>query len=83
MLPRWGAYPMSLIRIERNEFISGLRRLRPTVSIDGAVIADSLSHPPRQESGIVMRAFKKAFQALKGHQRQALLMTATASLRTS
>ncbi len=65
-----------LFRIERNEFISGLRRLRPTVSIDDTVIADSLSHPPRQESGIVMREFKKAFGVLKGAQRQALLMTA-------
>ncbi len=64
-----------LFRIERNEFISGLRRLRPTVSIDDA-IANTLSHPPLQESAIIMREFKKAFAVLKSPQRQALLLTA-------
>ena len=34
-----------LFRIQRNEFISGLRRQRPTVPVDTA-IAESLSHPP-------------------------------------
>ena len=33
-----------LFRIQRNEFISGLRRQRPTVPVDTA-IAESLSHP--------------------------------------
>ena len=68
-------FPGWLFRIERNEFISGLRRQRPTVVLDDA-IANTLSHAPRQESGIVMREFKKAFQVLTGSQRQALLMTA-------
>jgi len=34
-----------LFRIQRNEFISGLRRRRPTVPVD-TTIAESLSHPP-------------------------------------
>ena len=34
-----------LFRIQRNEFISGLRRQRPTVPMDDA-IANTLSHPP-------------------------------------
>lgn len=68
-------FPGWVFRIERNEFISGLRRQRPTVPMDD-VIANTLSHAPRQESGIVMREFKKAFGVLTGSQRQALLMTA-------
>ena len=64
-----------LFRIERNEFISGLRRQRPTVELDDAV-ANTLSHPPQQESGIVMREFKKAFRTLTGSQRRSLLLTA-------
>jgi RNA polymerase sigma-70 factor (ECF subfamily) len=67
-------FPGWLFRIERNEFISGLRRQRPTVVLDDA-IANTLSHAPRQESGIVMREFKKAFRILTSSQRQALLMT--------
>lgn len=68
-------FPGWVFRIERNEFISGLRRQRPTVPMDD-VIANTLSHAPRQETGIVMREFKKAFRVLTGSQRQALLMTA-------
>ena len=68
-------FPGWVFRIERNEFISGLRRQRPTVPMDDA-IANTLSHAPRQEIGIVMREFKKAFRVLTGSQRQALLMTA-------
>lgn len=64
-----------LFRIERNEFISGLRRQRSTVEMTDA-IANKLSHPPRQESGIMMREFKQAFRTLGGAQRRALLMTA-------
>src|SRR5262249_40403097 len=45
-----------VFRIQRNEFISGLRRLRPTVPVDSAV-AESLSHQPHQESRLVMREF--------------------------
>jgi RNA polymerase sigma-70 factor (ECF subfamily) len=62
-----------LFRIERNEFISGLRRLRPSVPIDSA-IAEGLSHLPRQENRIVMREFVEAFGKLARVQREALLL---------
>lgn len=62
-----------LMCIERNEFISNLRRDRPTVCLD-EVILNSLSHPPAQESGLVMREFRKAFGRLPGNQREALLL---------
>jgi RNA polymerase sigma-70 factor, ECF subfamily len=64
-----------LFRIERNEFISGLRRQRPTVDLDDT-IANTLWHAPRQENGIVLGEFKKAFRVLTGTQRKALLLTA-------
>ncbi|WP_421999043.1 sigma-70 family RNA polymerase sigma factor [Reyranella sp.] len=62
-----------LFRIQRNEFISGLRRQRPTVPVDTA-IAESLSHPAHQESGLVMREFVSAFAKLSPTQREALLL---------
>lgn len=62
-----------MFRIQRNEFISGLRRQRPSVTLDDPAVA-VLSHPPRQESGLVMREFKKAFHALPTGQREALLL---------
>jgi RNA polymerase sigma-70 factor (ECF subfamily) len=62
-----------LMRIERNEFISNLRRDRPTVCLD-EVVLNSLSHPPGQESGLVMREFRKAFGCLPANQREALLL---------
>ncbi len=62
-----------LFRIQRNEFISGLRRQRPTVPIDSA-IAERLCHPATQESGLVMREFVKAFGKLAPTQREALLL---------
>ncbi len=68
-------FPGWLFRIQRNEFISGLRRERPTVELNDA-ISSTLSHSQRQESGIVMREFKKAFRTLAGDQRRALLLTA-------
>lgn len=37
-------------------------------------IANGLSHEPRQESGIIMREFKKAFYALSSCQRETLLL---------
>jgi RNA polymerase sigma-70 factor (ECF subfamily) len=64
-----------LFRIERNEFISGLRRQRPTVNLDDT-ISRTLSHEPLQESGLVMREFKEAFRVLPGTQRKALLLAA-------
>lgn len=66
-------FPAWLFRIQRNEFISGLRRLRPTVPIDD-VIANALSHAPAQESGLIMREFAKAFGLLAACQREALLL---------
>jgi RNA polymerase sigma-70 factor (ECF subfamily) len=63
-----------LFRIQRNEFISGLRRQRPTVPIDD-VIANALSHAPAQESGLIMREFTAAFRHLAGCQREALLLS--------
>jgi RNA polymerase sigma-70 factor (ECF subfamily) len=62
-----------LFRIQRNEFISGLRAQRPTVPLDDT-IADTLSHEPRQESGLIMREFKNAFDVLSACQREALLL---------
>ena len=62
-----------LFRIQRNEFISGLRRQRPSVPVDTA-IAESLSHPPHQDSGLIMREFLTAFAKLVPTQREALLL---------
>lgn len=62
-----------LFRIQRNEFISGLRRARPTVCLDD-VISNALSHPPHQESGLIMREFLGAFHRLAHGQREALLL---------
>ena len=66
-------FPAWLFRIQRNEFISGLRRQRPTVPLDD-VIANTLSHAPAQESGLIMREFTKAFGLLAACQREALLL---------
>jgi RNA polymerase sigma-70 factor (ECF subfamily) len=68
-----------LFRIQRNEFISGLRRLRPTVPVDSA-IAETLSHPPHQESGLIMREFLGAFSKLAATQREALLLAVVEGL---
>lgn len=68
-----------LFRIQRNEFISGLRRLRPSVPVD-SVIAESLSHPAQQESGIIMREFLTAFSKLASTQREALLLAVVEGL---
>ncbi|MFZ5783638.1 MAG: sigma-70 family RNA polymerase sigma factor [Pseudomonadota bacterium] len=62
-----------LFRIQRNEFISGLRRRRPSVPVDAA-IAESLSHPAHQDSRLVMREFLSAFGKLASTQREALLL---------
>ncbi len=66
-------FPAWLFRIQRNEFISGLRRQRPTLPLDD-VIANALSHAPAQESGLIMREFTKAFGLLAAGQREALLL---------
>ncbi|MDP2331858.1 MAG: sigma-70 family RNA polymerase sigma factor [Reyranella sp.] len=63
-----------LFRIQRNEFISGLRRQRPTVCLDEAT-ANKLSHEPAQDSGLIMREFTRAFRFLNDGQREALLLS--------
>lgn len=68
-----------LFRIQRNEFISGLRRLRPTVPVD-TTVAESLSHPPHQDSGLIMREFLTAFSKLAPTQREALLLAVVEGL---
>src|ERR1044072_8889732 len=60
-----------VFRIQRNEFISGLRRMRPSVPVDSA-IAETLSHQPHQESRLVMREFMSAFGKLAPTPREAL-----------
>lgn len=62
-----------VFRIQRNEFISGLRRVRPSVPVDSS-IAETLSHQPHQESRVVMREFMSAFGKLASTQREALLL---------
>jgi len=62
-----------MFRIQRNEFISELRRTRPTVDIDDPV-AQTKSHPPLQENGLVMREFMTAFRQLPDERRHALLL---------
>jgi RNA polymerase sigma-70 factor (ECF subfamily) len=63
-----------IYRIERNEFISGLRRLRPAVTIDDD-ICNTLSHPPHQDSGLVVQEFLTAFGTLPVAQREALVLS--------
>jgi|tagenome__1003787_1003787.scaffolds.fasta_scaffold20704459_2 RNA polymerase sigma-70 factor (ECF subfamily) len=63
-----------IFRIQRNEFISELRRNRPTIHIHGEIM-DSLSVPARQEAGIVLREFLGAFRQLTRASREALLLS--------
>src|SRR5437763_14036672 len=63
-----------LFRIQRNEFISELRRNRPTVDFD-SVPAQSVSEPPRQEHGLVLREFLGAFRQLSRSARETLLLS--------
>lgn len=62
-----------IFRIQRNEFISGIRRQRPTVPIDTTIV-ESLTQRPHQENGLVMREFLKAFGQLSPGQREALVL---------
>lgn len=62
-----------VFRIQRNEFISGLRRLRPTVPLD-ETICNALSHPAHQDRGLVMEEFLMAFGKLSVGQREALVL---------
>src|SRR5262252_3177982 len=62
-----------VFRIQRNEFISGLRRLRPAVPLD-ETICNALSHPAHQDRGLVMQEFLNAFGKLSPGQREALVL---------
>jgi len=62
-----------IFRIQRNEFISGMRRQRPTVPIDTTVV-DSLTQRPDQDNGLIVREFLKAFGKLSAGQREALVL---------
>src|ERR1700741_618022 len=62
-----------VFRIQRNEFISGLRRLRPSVPVDSA-IAESLSHQPHHERRLALREVMSALGKLAQTQREALLL---------
>ena len=62
-----------LFRIQRNEFISELRRTRLIVDVFDEVAA-TLSVAPRQESGLILREFLGAFRQLPRGTRQALLL---------
>jgi RNA polymerase sigma-70 factor (ECF subfamily) len=70
---RPGCFAAWMFRIQRNEFISGLRRQRPVVPLDDA-IGNALSHPPHQEHRLVMREFLVAFAQLSLGQREALVL---------
>ena len=65
-----------IFRVERNAFLSGLRRERPTVNIDDAQA--TLSTPPTQDSGLIMREFMAAFRQVSRESRQALLLSTLA-----
>ncbi len=62
-----------IFRIERNEFISEVRRERPTVAITD--VEATLSTQPTQYSGLIMREFMAAFRHLSRGSRQALLLS--------
>jgi len=62
-----------LCRIQRNAFISGLRRQHPTTSLD-EVDTSAMSHPPHQESGLAVREFMGAFRRLSADARKTLLL---------
>jgi RNA polymerase sigma-70 factor (ECF subfamily) len=63
-----------IFRIQRNEFISELRRHRPTVELDSPA-AYKAHEPPRQEDGLVFRDLLGALRRLPRDGRQALLQS--------
>jgi RNA polymerase sigma-70 factor (ECF subfamily) len=63
-----------IFRIQRNEFISEIRRSRPTVDILGEA-GNRLSVPARQEEGLVRRELAGAFRQLAHDSREALLLS--------
>jgi RNA polymerase sigma-70 factor, ECF subfamily len=62
-----------IFRIQRNEFISELRRTRPIVDVFGEM-AHITSVAPSQENGLIMREFVGAFRQLPRGSREALLL---------
>lgn len=62
-----------MFRIQRNEFISSIRRQKPTVQID-TTITESLTTRPSQENGLVMAEFLGAFGQLNPTQREAIVL---------
>jgi RNA polymerase sigma-70 factor (ECF subfamily) len=62
-----------IFRIQRNEFISELRRTRRIVDVFDEV-ADTLAVAPDQDSGLILREFLGAFRQLPRGSRQALLL---------
>jgi RNA polymerase sigma-70 factor (ECF subfamily) len=62
-----------LFRIQRNEFISELRRNRPTVDLD-SLAACTLGDKPQQEDGLILRDLLGSFRQLSSDSRQALLL---------
>jgi len=68
-----------IFRIQRNEFISELRRNRPTVELDSpAATAYAVHEPPRQEHGLALRELVGALRKLSRDGRQALLQSQVA-----
>jgi len=63
-----------VFRIQRNEFISELRRNRPTVELDSPA-ARALQEPPRQEHALALRELQGALRRLSPDGRQALLQS--------
>lgn len=63
-----------IFRIQRNEFISELRRDRPTVELDSPA-ACAVHEPPRQEHGLILRDVLRAVRRLPRNGRQALLQS--------
>ncbi len=62
-----------MFRIQRNEFISGLRRAHPVVEVDDKIMA-AVEQPMRQDAGLILREFLAAFTKLSSDARQALLL---------
>jgi RNA polymerase sigma-70 factor, ECF subfamily len=63
-----------LFRIQRNEFISELRRTRPTVDLD-SLAACALADPAQQEDGLILRDLVRSFRQLSSDSRKALLLS--------
>jgi len=67
-----------IFRIQRNEFISELRRNRPTVELDSPAAAHAVHEPPRQEHGLALRELVGGLRQLSRDGRQALLQSQVA-----